>query len=125
MSAVKNRNTKPEKAVRSLLHMHGFRFRIHEKSLPGNPDIVLPKYKTIIFVHGCFWHQHKGCRKAALPSTSREFWQEKLSANVKRDELNIGLLKDLGWKVKVIWECQISELNQMTNFLHAIKKNEK
>src|SRR5690606_35425287 len=86
MSRIKGRNTAPEMRLRSLLHRAGFRFRLHAKELPGRPDIVLPKYRTVIFVHGCFWHRHVGCRNATVPSTRTEFWQTKFAANVSRDE---------------------------------------
>lgn len=108
MSRVKGTNTKPEIYVRSRLHAAGFRFRLHRKDLPGKPDIVLPKHRTVIFVHGCFWHQHTGCRKAALPKQNADFWREKLQANVIRDEKNQNQLRKDGWKVRLIWECEMS-----------------
>lgn len=96
MSRIRSRDTKPELIVRSWLHRQGFRFRLHDKSLPGTPDIVLKKYKTVIFVHGCFWHQHKDCKYAAMPKTRRDFWRIKLAANVSRDRRNIMALEKLG-----------------------------
>jgi len=93
--------------IRKLLFSLGYRYRKNVKDLPGKPDIVLPKYKTVIFVHGCFWHQHKNCNKSSLPETNREKWKEKLEGNVERDKRNYKELKKLGWKVIVIWECEI------------------
>ena len=107
MSRVKSENTSPELAVRQLLHSKGFRFRLHKRDLPGRPDIVLPKYKAILFVHGCFWHRHKRCVKASVPKTRTSFWKDKFAANVRRDRLNIRLLEQSGWRVLVIWQCEI------------------
>lgn len=109
MAQVKSRDTKPEIAVRSLIHRAGFRFRLHRNNLPGKPDIVLTRYKTIVFVHGCFWHQHTGCKRAKLPSTNFEFWERKLRNNQIRDEAVSKKLNELGWKIKVIWECSLKE----------------
>lgn len=106
MSGVRVRDTKPEKIVRSILHRLGYRFRLQRRDLPGRPDIVLPKYRTVIFVHGCFWHQHKDCRKARRPKSNREFWDSKLDANVNRDHRNQAALEELGWQVIVVWECE-------------------
>jgi len=106
MSQVKAINTKPELIVRRLLHRLGYRFRLHRKNLPGKPDIVLPKYKTTIFIHGCFWHHHEGCRKSKFPTSNVDFWKEKIMANVRRDKELRNSLINLGWKVMVIWECE-------------------
>lgn len=106
MSRVRSKDTAPEKMVRSWLHARGFRFRLHRKDLPGCPDIVLPKYKTVIFVHGCFWHRHEGCKRASTPATNVEFWTEKFRKNVERDAKTKKELKALGWKVIVVWECE-------------------
>lgn len=106
MSAIRTQNTKPEMIVRSILHRIGYRFRLHRKDLPGRPDIVLPKYRTVIFVNGCFWHQHKGCKKARRPKSNREFWDAKLDANIRRDMRNQSDLEELGWRVLVVWECE-------------------
>lgn len=106
MSRIRGRNTRPELLLRSLLHRAGFRFRLHAKELPGRPDIVLPKYRTAIFVHGCFWHRH-GCRNTTTPSTRREFWQAKFDANVRRDEKNRAALQGEGWTVLTAWECEL------------------
>lgn len=109
MAQVKSRNTSPEKTVRSLLHRLGFRFRLHRADLPGTPDITLPRYRAVIFVNGCFWHQHRGCSHAARPASNRRYWNDKLDRNVARDAMNIRLLRKLGWKVLVVWECQTTE----------------
>lgn len=107
MSRVRSRDTKPEVKIRSLLHRLGFRFRLYYKSLPGKPDIVLKKYKTVIFVNGCFWHHHENCPKSKLPETNKDFWEKKISSNVERDRRNKEKLAELGWRVVVIWECQV------------------
>ena len=107
MSAIKSKNTKPEIAVRKLLHSMGYRFRLHRKDLPGSPDIVLPKYKTVIFVHGCFWHRHENCKYASTPKTRKEFWEKKFRENINRDNLNQANLSLRGWKIIIIWECQL------------------
>lgn len=106
MSGIRSRNTKPEILVRKWLHAHGYRFRLHRKDLPGTPDIVLPGRRLAIFVHGCFWHQHEGCHLVKLPSTRREWWQEKLGRNMLRDGRVKEELEALGWRVLVIWECE-------------------
>ena len=109
MSRVRQRDTKPEKLVRSILHKLGFRFRKNVSSLAGKPDIVLPKYKTIIFVHGCFWHQHAGCRKSLRPTSKVKFWNEKLDRNMKRDKQTEAELKTLGWNVFNVWTCEMKD----------------
>lgn len=106
MRAVRRAGTVPEIIVRKLLHAHGYRFRLHRRALPGTPDIVLPRYKLAIFVHGCFWHRHEGCSKATTPKTRLPFWTGKFEQNVARDRRNVALLRDLGWKVLVVWECE-------------------
>ena len=110
MAAIKSKNTKPEIKVRKVLHSMGYRFRLHSKDLPGSPDIVLPKYKTVIFVHGCFWHRHENCKYASTPKTRQEFWKNKFKVNVKRDLEIQEKIKNIGWKSVVIWECEINEL---------------
>lgn len=105
MSRIKGKNTKPEVFVRKYLFANGFRFRLHVKSLPGTPDIVLPKHKTVIFVHGCFWHAHEGCKDFKPPTTRPEFWAEKFRKNRERDEKHRQQLQALGWKVIVVWQC--------------------
>lgn len=107
MSRIRSRDTGPELAVRSFLHRQGFRFRLHRKDLPGKPDIVLPKYRAVIFVHGCFWHQHPGCREGRIPGSRRSYWAPKLRRNVERDrEARAALARD-GWRVCVVWECEL------------------
>lgn len=105
MSGIQGKNTKPEVIVRKLLHASGYRFRLHRRDLPGAPDIVLPGRQVAIFVHGCFWHLHSGCRFAKLPATRPEFWKAKLGANVKRDVRAIENLRVLGWRALCVWEC--------------------
>ena len=107
MSAIKSKNTKPEITLRKLLHSMGYRFRLHRKDLPGSPDIVLPKYKTVIFVHGCFWHRHENCKYATTPKTRKEFWEKKFRENINRDNLNQANLALKGWILIIIWECQL------------------
>lgn len=107
MSKIRSKNTKPEKLLRSRLFVAGFRFRIHKKELPGKPDIVFAKYKTVIFVHGCFWHYHGDCPEGRIPSSNSAFWKSKLSKNVQRDKKHIKDLKALGWNVIMVWECEI------------------
>jgi DNA mismatch endonuclease (patch repair protein) len=113
MSRVRNKDTVIEKTVRSWLHGCGYRFRLHVRNLPGCPDVVLSKYKTVIFVHGCFWHQHQGCKKAVLPKTNVEFWRNKLGRNVIRDEEIKKQLERIGWRVIVIWQCEVNSLDKM------------
>jgi len=105
MSRIRGKNTTPEKRVRSLLHRLGFRFRLHGKKLPGKPDIVLAKHRTVIFVHGCFWHRHRGCRNCTTPTKNRAFWVKKLNGNAARDKIHQRALRKLGWRSFVVWEC--------------------
>lgn len=107
MSRIRGANTKPELAVRSMLHRMGYRFRIANKTLPGRPDIVLPKYRAVIFVHGCFWHRHPGCKYAYTPKSRLDFWEPKFEGNVMRDKNNLSLLRKAGWLPIVVWECEI------------------
>jgi len=115
MAQIRAKNTAPEKLVRSFLHNMGYRFRLHRKDLPGKPDIVLPKYKKIIFVHGCFWHQHKGCKRATMPKSNKRYWKNKLENNIKKDIINRNELKRLGWEVLIIWECEAKKENILYN----------
>jgi DNA mismatch endonuclease (patch repair protein) len=117
MSRIRSKDTKPEKIVRSLLHRMGYRFRLNVKSLPGKPDIVLPKYKTVIFVHGCFWHRHPKCKYAYTPKSRIEFWGKKFSDNVERFKIVKKELKHLKWNVLVIWECEIKSNADLVNKL--------
>lgn len=112
MSHVRNKSTAPEIQLRSMLHRAGYRFRIGVKNLPGKPDIVLAKYKTVIFVNGCFWHGHN-CKRGHLPATNTQFWNEKIRKNIKRDERVAGELAELGWHVLVVWQCELKPANQV------------
>ena len=122
MSKVKSKDTALELIVRSQLHRAGFRFRLHVRELPGMPDIVLPKYKTAIFVHGCFWHQHSGCKKATIPKQNRDFWSAKLARNVERDEQARTRLSEMGWRVLTIWECEIKPSKLPNTIARLIEK---
>lgn len=108
MSRIRGKDTSPERAVRSVLHRLGYRFRLHSRSLPGRPDLVLPKYGTVVLVHGCFWHRHARCPFAYTPQTREQFWSEKFDANVARDRRVARTLRSLGWRVLVVWECEVS-----------------
>lgn len=109
MSGIRGKNTKPEIIVRRLLHRLGYRFRLHRKELPGKPDIVLPKWHTVIFVNGCYWHGHENCHLFRLPKSRTEFWTNKIGSNQSRDIRNYAALGDAGWKVIVVWECAVSK----------------
>ena len=106
MSRIRSANTKPEMLVRAYLHKNGFRFRLHVKNLPGHPDIVMPKYKTVVEVRGCFWHRHPGCKHAAEPASNIEFWKDKFKKNIERDQLHEKQLQEIGWRLIVVWECE-------------------
>ena len=108
MSGIRGKDTKPELLVRKYLHARGLRFRLHVKDLPGKPDVVFPKYRAVVFVHGCFWHHHAGCKYATMPSSRADFWANKLSDNVARDQYQFAALEGLGWRVLVVWECELS-----------------
>ena len=114
MSGIRGKDTKPEIVVRRLLHRLGYRFRLHCKDLPGRPDIVLPKWRTVIFVNGCYWHGHKDCHLFRLPKTRTEFWSKKIEGNQARDQRNYIVLEAAGWKVLVIWECAVSKKKSLT-----------
>ncbi len=124
MSRIGQKDTKPEIIVRRLLHKMGYRFRLHRKDLPGTPDIVLPKYHKVVFVHGCFWHGHEGCRRAHLPETNREFWEVKINKNRDRDAKVMESLQSMGWGCLVVWQCQIKNREELEvaleNFLPRI-----
>lgn len=126
MSQIKNKNTKPEDIVRKYIFSRGFRYRKNYKELPGCPDIVLPKYKTVVFVNGCFWHVHENCKYFVWPSSNVQFWKDKLSLNKKRDEENINKMKNMGWKVIVVWECELRKdkiENRLARLVDEIKLN--
>lgn len=113
MGRIRSRNTTPELLVRSFLHKVGFRYRLHDSKLPGKPDVVLPQYKTVIEVRGCFWHRHAGCQFAYFPKSNRRFWKVKFLDNVKRDARNTKALRKTGWKVIIVWECQIRNVQKL------------
>ena len=108
MGLIRSKNTRPEMAVRSILHRLGYRFRLHKKSLPGSPDIVLARHRAVIFVHGCFWHSHDACRRGIIPKSRPEFWADKFEKNIARDRGNVEALQGQGWRVLVVWECQVA-----------------
>ena len=128
MSRVKGRDTKPEMVVRKTLHAMGYRYRLHRKDLPGKPDIVLPKHKKVILVHGCFWHGHPDCSRAGRPTSNEEFWDKKLSRNLERDKENLRELKALGWEPLVIWGCEAKKpevvMQLLTQFLSTSEGEE-
>jgi DNA mismatch endonuclease (patch repair protein) len=123
MARIRGRDTGPELAVRRALHRLGFRFRLHRRDLPGSPDIVLPRHRAVVFVHGCFWHRHSGCRLTTTPGTRAEFWSTKFEANVARDARAIEALEKQGWQVHVVWECQTRNVNVLTETVAALLKS--
>jgi DNA mismatch endonuclease (patch repair protein) len=122
MSRIKGKNTKPEMLVRKFLHANGYRYKLHDKSLPGKPDIVLPKYKTVIFVHGCFWHGHNNCKYYVVPKTRTDWWLNKLSGNIANDAKAIKALKKDGWKIITIWECNLKSAKVERTLNTLLKK---
>ena len=120
MSRIRGKDTKPELAVRSALHRMGYRFRLHRKDLPGRPDIVLPKYRAVVFVNGCFWHRHKGCRSAYTPKTRKEFWAKKFRENSGRDRRSRTALEKQGWRVLTVWECETRSIDGLHKLLTPI-----
>ncbi len=120
MSRIRAAETKPEEIVRKFLFSYGFRYRKNDKRYPGKPDIVLPKYRTMIFVHGCFWHGHENCKAAELPKTNTDFWKKKISENIARDQKNIETLRKEGWNVITIWQCEIKNKNKRKERLELI-----
>jgi DNA mismatch endonuclease (patch repair protein) len=127
MSQIKGKNTKPEMLVRKYLHANGFRYKLHDKNMPGRPDLVLPKYNTVIFIHGCFWHAHQGCRYFVIPKTRSEWWKNKIYGNRKRDKENLKRLKEEGWNVIQVWECELKSANissTLAKLADHIKNNE-
>lgn len=121
MAGIQGRNTKPELTVRRMLFAMGYRFRLHRRDLPGAPDIVMPGRKVVIFVHGCFWHMHQGCRLSKMPTTRPEFWTTKLEANVERDRRAVAKLQALGWRVLWIWECSTRDIHAASDLQAAIR----
>lgn len=120
MSKVRGKNTLPELAVRRIIHGLGFRFRLHYRGLAGTPDLVLPKLRTVIFVHGCFWHRHAGCSKASQPKTRRAYWISKFAANVARDESNRTELQRKGWRVLIVWQCELKDAERLARRLKGV-----
>ena len=120
MAAIRSRNTAPELKVRQALHAAGFRFRLHRRDLPGHPDIVLPKFQSVVFVHGCFWHMHRCPYGKPQPATNSDFWLQKRIGNVERDKNNVRALRALGWRVYTIWECQTRNLQQLQAQIHKL-----
>lgn len=123
MAGIRGTNTAPELRVRCFLHRAGFRFRLHVRNLPGRPDIILPKHRSVVFVHGCFWHQHDGCVKAVMPSSNRAFWQEKLEGNRARDVRAVCELERLGWAVHVIWECETAREKALVALAASVRQS--
>ncbi|HWK72010.1 MAG TPA: very short patch repair endonuclease [Burkholderiaceae bacterium] len=117
MSRIKGKNTQPEMVVRRLIHALGYRFRLHRRDLPGSPDVVLPGQKKAIFVHGCFWHRHAGCKYAYVPKSNLDFWMKKFDANVRRDNSTVEALKSLNWDVLIVWECQTRDPQHLSGVL--------
>ncbi len=117
MAKVKSGNTRPELVIRSMIHRMGYRFRLHRRDLPGSPDIVLPKLRKVIFVHGCFWHGHEGCPRSARPVQNAVFWDKKLSRNIQRDNANLSKLEELGWTCLIIWTCEMKDRERVSRRL--------
>jgi len=131
MSAIKSKNTKPEIKIRKALFDRGYRYRLHDKKLPGKPDIILPKYNTVIFIHGCFWHGHQNCYLYKVPASNTEFWGKKINDNKRRDKAVTAALLEKGWRILIIWECSIKGKNKLNfddvitqteNFIHSCQK---
>lgn len=122
MSRIRGKDTKPEELVRKYLFAKGFRYRKNDSRLPGKPDIVLPKYKTVIFVNGCFWHGHEGCRYFVWPKNNAEFWKEKIGENIRRDERNYMLLSEQGWNIIVVWECALKKIAREQTLEQLVRK---
>lgn len=113
MGRIKGKNTRPEMVARRMAHSLGYRFRLHRRDLPGTPDLTFPRFRCVIFVHGCFWHQHAECRRSTMPKSRQDYWQPKLARNVERDQAAMDKLKQRGWRVLVIWECEVEKLDQL------------
>ena len=125
MRAIRCKDTEPEMVIRRMVHKLGYRFRLHRRDLPGKPDIVFPKLHSIIFVNGCFWHKHKGCKYATVPKSNVAFWTEKLKRNVQRDKENIRALKKQGYRVNVLWECETTNIKRLNFKLRKFLDNKK
>lgn len=124
LKAVKTEDTKPEMVVRHFLHGFGFRYSLNHHGLPGSPDIVLKKYRTVIFVNGCFWHHHEGCKYSRIPVTNTTFWHRKFHENIARDERVFQELRKFGWRVLVIWECQVRKKQETAEFMYNLVKTD-
>jgi len=127
MASIRGKDTKPEMVLRRALHARGFRFRLHAKNVIGKPDLVFPRFRAVVFVHGCFWHRHQDCRYATIPSTRPEYWQAKFEANVRRDNAVRAALIDSGWRVAIVWECALRKIGQVpvaTDILSAWLRSE-
>lgn len=122
MRAIRGKDTGPEMVVRSAAHRLGLRFRLHDPRLPGRPDMVLRKWKTVVFINGCYWHRHRGCRKTTTPKSNTEFWNAKFLSNQRRDRRNYRELTDLGWRVVVLWQCEVASIAQATDRLRTLFK---
>lgn len=122
MAKVKNKNTKPEILIRKALFNIGYRYKVNDKSLPGSPDIVLPRYKTVIFIHGCFWHGHSNCKKAIKAKSNVDFWKLKIAKNKKRDQINLYELQKLGWKVLTVWDCELRNNNSFEILINQLNR---
>lgn len=126
MSQIRGKDTKPEMIVRKFLHSNGFRYRLHDRKLPGKPDIVLPKYKTVIFIHGCFWHGHENCKYYVVPKTRTQWWKDKINGNIEKDKKNLSLLTDSGLKIIMIWECELKpekKKKTLEKLIQVLKKH--
>jgi DNA mismatch endonuclease (patch repair protein) len=126
MSKIRGKDTKPEMVVRRFLHLNGFRYRLHDKSLPGRPDIKLPKYNAVIFIHGCFWHGHSDCRIYQMPKSRVAFWSKKITTNAERDKKGVATLREMGWKVFILWECELKPTKReavLNTLIARIKEN--
>lgn len=122
MSGIRGKNTKPEVLVRSYLHKQGLRFRVHSPQLPGKPDLLFPRFRAVVNVHGCFWHQHPGCRYAYMPASNRRFWRAKLQGNARRDSRNTTALVAMGWRVFTVWECETSDERRLERLAKLIRR---
>jgi DNA mismatch endonuclease (patch repair protein) len=124
MAGIKGKNTAPELAVRRHLHRSGLRFRLHDRDLPGTPDLVLRRYRTVVQVHGCFWHRHSGCRFAYMPSSNQSFWRKKFDGNVYRDRASNRALRKLGWRVVTVWECEVNDEAKLVKMAALIRQGQ-
>ena len=122
MSRIRGKDTKPEILIRKFLHSKGFRYRLYVKNLPGKPDVVLPKYKVVIQIHGCFWHKHEGCRYFVVPKTRTDWWLDKVNKTAEKDKINAARLSELGWKVLVIWECELKKDKRELTLQHLLNE---